>query len=353
MDDYYELLGVEHDAPVDDIRSAYRDKKAAVDTSASDDAKSDVAKLNKAWNVLSDPYQRGRYDQQRADVGDSDEYDDDGDEEETAPVSRRPKPPPRSADRAEKRRQRGAPVKPTINLPAGEYFPATSRRLTAMVIDIFVLILLFVASQLLVVSLEKSHHAEVYRQVTKVLPDKITKAHDATNAAKKASSAADTKYADLVKSKGAKADDTLTAQDEAKRLDAITAKAKAAEDALNKQLTTQASVLTPTSRLISGLFFLVALLVLMVPSILTRGQTIGKRFQRVRVVRIDGSPPRFVELFRRYTVLVFAAYALFSLAGPIGGAAVLFVATMWTRNPNQQALQDRFAKTLVVTDVAP
>ena len=77
MDDYYELLGVDEDAPVDDIRSAYRDKKAAVDTSAGDDAKSDVAKLNKAWNVLSDPYQRGRYDQQRNTASDDDEYDDD------------------------------------------------------------------------------------------------------------------------------------------------------------------------------------------------------------------------------------------------------------------------------------
>ena len=57
MDDYYELLGVDEDTPVDDIRSTYRDKKAAVDTSANDEAKSDVAKLNKAWNVLSDPYQ--------------------------------------------------------------------------------------------------------------------------------------------------------------------------------------------------------------------------------------------------------------------------------------------------------
>src|SRR6266446_7872408 len=77
MDDYYELLGVDEDAPVDDIRSAYRDKKAAVDTSAGDEAKSDVAKLNKAWNVLSDPYQRGRYDQQRAEAGDSEEGEDD------------------------------------------------------------------------------------------------------------------------------------------------------------------------------------------------------------------------------------------------------------------------------------
>src|SRR6266849_6841455 len=88
MDDYYELLGVDEDAPVDDIRSAYRDKKAAVDTSAGDDAKSDVAKLNKAWNVLSDPYQRGRYDQQRHIAGDDDEDDDYDDEEDAAPVTR-------------------------------------------------------------------------------------------------------------------------------------------------------------------------------------------------------------------------------------------------------------------------
>ena len=68
MDDYYEILGVDEDAPVDDIRTAYRDKKAAIDTSANDAAKSEVAALNKAWNVLSDPYQRGRYDQQLAGV---------------------------------------------------------------------------------------------------------------------------------------------------------------------------------------------------------------------------------------------------------------------------------------------
>ena len=39
MDDYYELLGVETNAPVDDIRAAYRDKKAAIDTSANDSAR--------------------------------------------------------------------------------------------------------------------------------------------------------------------------------------------------------------------------------------------------------------------------------------------------------------------------
>jgi hypothetical protein len=31
---------------------------------------------------------------------------------------------------------------------------------------------------------------------------------------------------------------------------------------------------------------------------------------------------------------------------------IVFVATMWTRNPNRQGLQDRFARTLVVSGQA-
>src|SRR5882672_9339246 len=140
MDDYYELLGVDEDAPVDDIRSAYRDRKAAVDTSAGDDAKSDVAQLNKAWNVLSDPYQRGRYDQQRNTASDEDEDDEYDDEEEAAPVAGSRS---RAADRAEKRRNARQPAKPTVKLPAGVHFPTMRQRLVAMAIDLIILIGLF------------------------------------------------------------------------------------------------------------------------------------------------------------------------------------------------------------------
>ena len=90
---------------------------------------------------------------------------------------------------------------------------------------------------------------------------------------------------------------------------------------------------------------------MLIPS-LFGGATIGKRRQRIRVVRLDGSPAPMGDVFRRYTALVFAAYVLSTfLRSPVGALIVVFVATMWTRNPNQQALQDRFAKTLVVTDV--
>src|SRR5437763_13506651 len=127
MDDYYELLGVDEDAPVDDIRSAYREKKASVDTSAGDDAKSDVAKLNKAWNVLSDPYQRGRYDQQRAVAEESGELLS-GDDIEVVDA-------PKTRANPRTGRQMAAP---TLTPPAGARWPLPKQRLIAMAIDLVV-----------------------------------------------------------------------------------------------------------------------------------------------------------------------------------------------------------------------
>src|SRR5580704_618737 len=99
-DDYYEMLGVDEDAPVDDIRAAYRDKRAAaldIDDSPknknkdrdAERARAEAAALNKAWNVLSDPYQRGRYDEQRASGATETDDDDVDDDEDAAPVARK------------------------------------------------------------------------------------------------------------------------------------------------------------------------------------------------------------------------------------------------------------------------
>ncbi len=59
MSDYYELLGIDPGADKDTIKSAYRDR-------LEDASQGERAKLNKAWNVLSDPVQRERYDGARA-----------------------------------------------------------------------------------------------------------------------------------------------------------------------------------------------------------------------------------------------------------------------------------------------
>ena len=342
-DDYYEMLGVDEDAAVDDIRAAYRDKRAeaiAINEKAKDQAKEaerarvEAARLNKAWNVLSDPYQRGRYDQERANAADSDddEYDDDDE-----PVTRTARTPAATDGKkrttANERRAARANAKPTVTLPAGMYFPSTKRRLFAMFIDLALLLVLFIGSQLLVVHLEKSQHGQAYKDVTTLNNTTIPKAHDATNKAKKAASA----NVDCTK--------PTTGNDKAY------CDAKAAEKKLNDELLAKQKVLAPTQNLVSGLFFLLSLVILLVPS-LFGGQTLGKRLQHVRLMRVDGSPARWMEVFRRYTALVFAAYVLSTiLRSPVGALIVVFVATLWTRNPNQQALQDKFAKTLVLTEI--
>jgi hypothetical protein len=347
VDDYYQLLGVDADAPVDDIRAAYRDKKAAVAEKGTDQAKADAAALNKAWNVLSDPYQRGRYDEQRVQVDESDESGDDHDDEPAAVPARR-----RSAKTNARptTRETRAGAKPTIALPAGLAFPATRARRVAMFIDLGVLFAMFLASQFLMVAVEKAQHATAYNDISTV--NKLTTtAHSKTGAANKSKSGPDQTYANLLKSNGANAPATKAALAAKTPFDNAAKDAQDAENALNTRLNKDESTLAPISNLVSGAFFFVSLLVLLIPS-LFGGATIGKRQQKLRVVRLDGSPARAGDLFRRYAVLVFAAYLFTSfLRSPVGAVIVVFIAAM-SRNPNTQALHDRFAKTLVVTDTA-
>src|SRR2546421_2282828 len=67
---HYELIGVDSDASKEEIRSAYRERiedlRGKVEKGRSDQARDgarvETARLNAAWQVLSDPYQRERYD---------------------------------------------------------------------------------------------------------------------------------------------------------------------------------------------------------------------------------------------------------------------------------------------------
>jgi uncharacterized RDD family membrane protein YckC len=83
--DHYELMGVEPGASKDEIRDAYRhrldDLKVQAENGRSDKirdaARAETRELNKAWQVLSDPFQRERYDAALADgaAGDDDVID--------------------------------------------------------------------------------------------------------------------------------------------------------------------------------------------------------------------------------------------------------------------------------------
>ena len=164
MDDYYELLGVDADASVDDIKAAYRERKESIASANGGGSKSEAASLNKAWNVLSDPYQRGRYDQQRADARESGEPDGDGDDID---VETRPARSGRSgaAGTRQTRDRRQLPP-PTIKPPAGTAYPAQKQRIIAMAIDLVVLAaLLLVAISLVGPALARSQKPDVVKAI--------------------------------------------------------------------------------------------------------------------------------------------------------------------------------------------
>ena len=105
MSDYYDLLGIEPGADKDAIRSAYRDRLEGA-------TQSERAKLNKAWNVLSDPVQRGRYDGDAAGGTGSDDAVDLDDDDDT-PV------PARTGGRTGARPARGGGVR-SVRRPAND-----------------------------------------------------------------------------------------------------------------------------------------------------------------------------------------------------------------------------------------
>ena len=137
---HYELIGVEPDASKDEIRAAYRERieelrgKAEKGRSdqAREGARAETARVNAAWQVLSDPFQRQRYDAGLADTSAVTEEQADGEvEEEAAPApARRRLFEPRPRDE-KGRPQRREPA----GVPGAEAAPL-GRRLAALAIDV-------------------------------------------------------------------------------------------------------------------------------------------------------------------------------------------------------------------------
>lgn len=142
---HYELLGVEPDATKEEIRAAYRERiddlRGQMEKGRSDQARNgareETARLNSAWQVLSDPFQRQRYD---AGLGggevDEEEVEE---EEETAPA------PARARRQREPRTDaRGRPRREPVGVPGAEAAPV-GRRLAALGIDVLTMGALYVA----------------------------------------------------------------------------------------------------------------------------------------------------------------------------------------------------------------
>ena len=148
---HYELLEVEPDAPKDEIRTAYQAKLANVRAARDKEeetkkpsetviraAREEEARLRAAWQVLSDPVQRQRYDDKfyvSSEDGDGDgtttDEDEDADAEDAdaalVPVARPARPDRLPAQVSDE------PLE----------IPSTGRRMTAAVIDVITMLALW------------------------------------------------------------------------------------------------------------------------------------------------------------------------------------------------------------------
>ncbi|HEY4397538.1 MAG TPA: RDD family protein [Acidimicrobiia bacterium] len=171
---HYELIGVEPDASKEEIRSAYRERlevlRGKAETGRSDQARNgaraETARLNAAWQVLSDPYQRERYDTELsvgspgAEPDGLEEGDGRVEEAAPAPARRRGLFEPRERD-AKGRPQRREPA----GVPGAEAAPL-GRRLAGLAIDVLTMGAVFLGVTSLLVSVASNSVGAIVLLIT-------------------------------------------------------------------------------------------------------------------------------------------------------------------------------------------
>jgi curved DNA-binding protein CbpA len=344
---HYDVLGVEQAADKDAIRTAYQERLGEVradieraqgakkpDESAIDGYRREEARVRSAWQVLSDPYQRGRYDA-TVELGAADDVSADGEVEvvgdDEAPVDRREA---RTRQRAAAARNRPpgmfSPEHPPTpsGWPPGFTAPPPRARTLALMIDCFVLLIFFFGANFAAVEVTSSIYPHKTDRIDQ-LDTLITKTQDQKDKS-------DSK-ADNAKTKEAKKPFQAKSKALQKKLD----KFQNERDDLDKGIAgTRFGVLGGVFLLLSGLY--------LIPSTMMSGRTFGKRLLRIRVVMIDGSPVRLSAALKRYGMPLLVTLALFGVLGQLAFAVTLFGVLTWPRNPNLQGLHDRLSGTIVV-----
>jgi curved DNA-binding protein CbpA len=362
MTDHYELLGVDPAASKDEIKAAYRAEVADADSSRR-------AQLNRAWNVLSDPIQRERYDESLAASGDGEPATtSDGSDVTVVVPSRRTTGARRgddttaivtngngSSNNGSSKNGKAAAAadpnakplpahkQPTILPPEGMTLASTRSRSYALAIDFAALVIIFVVIQLAGAAIIKNQY-----------PDQVNRRDDLTDQVKKLDKQKDTandrvdnanKALDNAKKKAN--GDTQSAQDDVTAAKANLKKITKQDKDTNDALVKENNKLQPLSLLVSGVALLLALLYC-VPMSARTGQTFGKRLRKIRLVRVDGSPPGLSTSLIHYGIPIVLAIVLFGVLGPI--AVILALgSTLWNiRDKNHQGVNDKLGKTFVV-----
>jgi curved DNA-binding protein CbpA len=354
MTDHYELFGVGPDASKDEIKAAYRAEVENADSARR-------AELNRAWNVLSDPIQRQRYDESLAAFGGGESESSSTGAEVVIPSratgARRGaqsavvdtngngssngsgKPPVDDTPPQMGRNGRPLPT-PTVVLPAGMHLAIKKQRGLSIAFDLAVVIVLVLGSQFLIPRLIDKD----FQKNTDIVSHQLEVADKAQDRADRANDRADDAAA--AAKKAARADDPVAEADaKEKQANAKAAAKKAEADKKAAEKIgddAQSKTQTPLG-IASGVAFILALLYT-VPMTALTGQSLGKRIRKLWLVRTDGTKAGWASSFAHYVPPLAVGIAI-----PQIGAVVALGMVFWSlRDRNEQGLHDKLAKTLVV-----
>ena len=351
---YYDLLGVEPGASRDELRAAYRERVESLEAAREGKGvnestlranREETARVRTAWNVLSDPFQRQRYDAQLdapvdGDDGDNDAPGDAGDGrgaelELTGWRKLLAPPPPRpprngaSAGGGDKAPPPGRPVlQPTIPLPPGVTLAEPRTRGMALMFDVSILLLLYIGIQFVLPNMIQSDYTDIRDEIADVAEredNQNDRADDFFDRADTARDNGNTARAQELRAEGREARDNAEAAD---------------RQAQNLAEDIQGTTLTVTT------IGLVLFLLYLVPPTAMTGRTLGMRGRKIKVLRVDGSPVGWVPSFARFIVPIALALYIPTL-GPVLGLGLV----LWGfRDRNRQGIHDKLAKTIVVNE---
>jgi curved DNA-binding protein CbpA len=362
---HYDVLGIEPHATKEEIRAAYQerlnDAQAAQarehaskrpSESALSDARAEEAEARAAWQVLSDPYQRGRYDASIDAPEDPDRDvvegeivdDDDSGSQNGAGGARGTRTRPARGERPPGMFSTERPKTPE-SWPPGFHPPPPRARFLAMMIDVAVLAVILLVSQLAISPLVID---QMYPKESKQLDhaqtclDRLSTADDALGTGKESAriDSANAACAEFPKAYGSPLNADESKKQLSKRIENKTS------DVEDRQTEIQQDIAPGTFAVSLG--GLIVMLLVLVPSSLRTGRTLGKHLMQIRVVQIDGSPLTLRPAIARYATPLLFAQFLGALLGPLSYAFALFGVLTWPRNPNLQGLHDRLARTIVV-----
>lgn len=310
-DSHYEILGADEDASRDEIRAAYRERVGELDpdtwTGDAADRRTRASAVNRAWNVLSDPFQKERYDDQLGagdvDLTDDDEGDDDdGDGELPARGSRRPA------------RGRGGRDRPTAT-PTGQPLAAMRARINALSVDVLVILVILVGLNFIIGNVFSESAVEVTIRGDVVRTTELD---------------------------GRSYRDAKDTEEEIARKEWLDDNSGPLED---KDVEVEKVDVIPRNVGLIGqvVTLILAIGYVTIPS-LARGQSPGKRFFKIRVVSADGAKARPMQIVLHYGVSIALATAI-----AVPGAAAAIGMTFWSNwDKAGQGINDKLAKTFVI-----